>query len=374
MKALNFTASAVLVTLVFYLLVVGESLLLPLVIAIALWYLINTLARGFSRIEVAGFKFPMPVCLGASLLTFLLLIWALVNFLSASADDVLDVAPIYQENLTRRLESVPFIDFAAFEERSLSELITDWIDIPSYATSIASSFAGILANGGLILIYLGFLFLEQGHFSNKISALVSNPDREDEAHRIITRIRDDIQKYISIKMFTSSLTGILSFTFLSTVGVDFAAVWGLLIFLLNFIPTVGSIVATIFPALIALAQSDGYTLFVLVLLGIGALQICIGNILEPRLMGSSFNLSPVVILLNLALWNAIWGIPGMFLCVPFLIIVAIVLSHFPQTRPVAIMLSSDGNLRVPKEKIITNFSFTPSSSSLLGRSDEENSD
>lgn len=374
MKALNFTASAVLVTLVFYLLVVGESLLLPLVIAIALWYLINTLARGFSRIEVAGFKFPMPVCLGASLLTFLLLIWALVNFLSASADDVLDVAPVYQENLTRRLESVPFIDFAAFEERSLSELITDWIDIPSYATSIASSFAGILANGGLILIYLGFLFLEQGHFSNKISALVSNPDREDEAHRIITRIRDDIQKYISIKMFTSSLTGILSFTFLSTVGVDFAAVWGLLIFLLNFIPTVGSIVATIFPALIALAQSDGYTLFVLVLLGIGALQICIGNILEPRLMGSSFNLSPVVILLNLALWNAIWGIPGMFLCVPFLIIVAIVLSHFPQTRPVAIMLSSDGNLRVPKEKIITNFSFTPSSSSLLGRSDEENSD
>ena len=374
MKVLNFTASAVLVTLVFYLLVVGESLLLPLVIAIALWYLINTLARGFSRIEVAGFKFPMPVCLGASLLTFLLLIWALVNFLSASADDVLDVAPVYQENLTRRLESVPFIDFAAFEERSLSELITDWIDIPSYATSIASSFAGILANGGLILIYLGFLFLEQGHFSNKISALVSNPDREDEAHRIITRIRDDIQKYISIKMFTSSLTGILSFTFLSTVGVDFAAVWGLLIFLLNFIPTVGSIVATIFPALIALAQSDGYTLFVLVLLGIGALQICIGNILEPRLMGSSFNLSPVVILLNLALWNAIWGIPGMFLCVPFLIIVAIVLSHFPQTRPVAIMLSSDGNLRVPKEKIITNFSFTPSSSSLLGRSDEENSD
>ena len=374
MKVLNFTASAILVTLVFYLLVVGESLLLPLVIAIALWYLINTLARGFSRIAVAGFKFPMPVCLGASLLTFLLLIWALVNFLSASADDVLDVAPVYQENLTRRLESLPFIDFTAFEDRSLSEFITDWINIPSYASSIASSFAGILANGGLILIYLGFLFLEQGHFSNKISALMSNPDREDEAHRIITRIRDDIQRYISIKMFTSSLTGILSFTFLFAVGADFAAVWGLLIFLLNFIPTVGSIVATTFPALIALAQSDGYTLFGLVLLGIGALQICIGNILEPRLMGSSFNLSPVVILLNLALWNAIWGIPGMFLCVPFLIIVAIVLSHFPQTRRVAIMLSSDGNLRVPKEKIITNFSFTPSSSSLLGRSDEENSD
>ena len=77
--------------------------------------------------------------------------------------------------------------------------------------------------------------------------------------------------------------------------------------LLNFIPTVGSIVATIFPALIAFAQSDGYSLFLIVLSGVGLIQICIGNILEPRLTGSSFNLSPIVILLNLALWGYIWG-------------------------------------------------------------------
>ena len=127
--------------------------------------------------------------------------------------------------------------------------------------------------------------------------------------------------------------------------VDFAGVWGLIIFLLNFIPTVGSLVATIFPALIAFAQSDGYTLFLFVLSGIGAIQVCIGNILEPRLTGSSFNLSPIVILLNLALWGYIWDIPSMFLCVPFLIIITIVFSHFPQTRPIAVMLSSDGKLR-----------------------------
>ena len=99
----------------------------------------------------------------------------------------------------------------------------------------------------------------------------------------------------------STLTGLLSYAYLMIVGVDFAGVWGLLIFLLNFIPTVGSIIATIFPALIALAQSDGYTLFFLVLIGIGAFQVGIGNVLEPRLMGSSFNLSPIIILLNLAL-------------------------------------------------------------------------
>ena len=289
----------------------------------------------------------------------------LINFLSASADEVLEVAPVYQENLTNRLQNVPFVDFTAFKERPLSDLVAEWIDIPYYATSAASSLAGVLASGGLILIYLGFLFLEQGHFSNKIAALVANPEKESEVQQIITQIRDDIQKYMSIKLFTSSLTGLASYLYLLAVGVDFAGLWGLLIFLLNFIPTVGSIAATLFPALIALAQSDGYGLFVLVLLGIGMLQLCIGNILEPRFMGSSFNLSPVVILLNLALWNAIWGIPGMFLCVPFLIIVAIVLSHFPQTRSVAIMLSSDGNLRVPEDKTINNISLNPTVSALL---------
>ncbi|MDD9889145.1 MAG: AI-2E family transporter, partial [Gammaproteobacteria bacterium] len=174
-------------------------------------------------------------------------------------------------------------------------------------------------------------------------------------------------------VFTSSMTGILSYIFLRVMDIDFAGMWGIIIFLLNFIPTVGSIVATIFPALIALAQSDGYTLSIIVLGGIGTIQICIGNILEPRLMGSSFNLSPIVILLNLALWGYIWDIPGMFLCVPFLIIVTIILSHFPQTRPIAIILSSDGRLRVPIDKTISHFSFNPSANSLL-TTDEESPD
>ena len=360
MKILNYTATAVLIFLIFYLLFIGKDLLLPLVIAIALWYLINVLARAFSHIAIGGFRFPMPVCLTASFLTFIFLILALINFLSSTVGDVLDVAPIYQENLTTRLENLSFVDMSEFEGQSLPQLLTTWLDIPSFLTSIASSLTGILASGGLILIYIGFLFLEQGHFTNKITALVADPNKEQDANKIINRIRDDIQKYITIKVITSSLTGILSYIILRIADIDFAGVWGLLIFLLNFIPTIGSIIATIFPALIALAQSDGYTLFLVVLFGIGALQVCIGNILEPRLMGSSFNLSPIIILLNLALWGYIWGIPGMFLCVPFLIIVTIILSHFPQTRPMAIILSSDGRLRVPIEKTVGAFSSNSS--------------
>ena len=345
MKVLNYLAVFIFVVLAFYLLYIGKDLLLPLVIAIALWYLIFTLGNAFARVSVGQFQFPKSVCLIASFFTFIGLAWLVINFLSSTVDDVLEIAPVYQQNLNARLESLAFVDIGEFEGQSFGQLLSSWIDIPAYARSIASSLTSILASGGLILIYLGFLFLEQGHFNKKIAALVSDREREEDINKLLHRIRDDIQKYVIIKVFTSSLTGILSYVFLRFMEVDFAGVWGLIIFLLNFIPTVGSIVATIFPALIAFAQSDGYSLFFIVLSGVGLIQICIGNILEPRLTGSSFNLSPIVILLNLALWGYIWDIPGMFLCVPFLIIITIILSHFPQTRPIAVMLSSDGKLR-----------------------------
>ena len=374
MKVLNYTATAILVVLVFYLLDVGQSLILPFVIAIALWYLINTLSVAFQKVTLGSFKFPPRVCLLASILSFLFVVWALISFLSGSLNGVLEVVPTYQKNLIIRLENMPFIDMALLSEQSLMTTVGNWIDLPAYAASVATSFASILASGGLILIYILFLFLEQGKFDQKITALFSEGGTESGARNIISRIRDDIQKYISIKMFTSTVTGSLSYIILMFLEVDFAGVWGLLIFLLNFIPTVGSIVATIFPALIALAQSDGYSLFLFVLAGIGACQILIGNILEPRMMGSSFNLSPIVILLNLALWGTIWGIIGMLLCVPFLIILTIVLSHFPNTRAIAIMLSSDGKLRVPLDSSLENFSFSAPNLTLIGSQETKDSE
>lgn len=366
MKVPSYAMTVLAIVLVFYLLIVGEALLLPLVIAIAIWYLINTLAALFARIEIGKRQLPNALCLVLSFLSFALTLWAIGGFLGGRLDEVMSVIPTYQSNLTTRLENLQFLDMQAYQERGLMQMITELIDLPSYAASLASSFAGVLANGGLITIYVLFLFLEQGKFDDKISALFAVSGQERDVRKIIDRVRIDIQKYISIKMFTSSLTGLLSYLFLRAVDVDFAGVWGLLIFLLNFIPTVGSIVATVFPAMIALAQADGYTLFVLVLAGIGLLQIAIGNILEPRLMGSSFNLSPIVILLNLGLWGYIWGIPGMFLCVPFLIILTIILSHFPQTRAIAVILSSDGKLRVPADELIDDFEFKASAEALLG--------
>ncbi|MFM1895153.1 MAG: hypothetical protein RLZZ385_227 [Pseudomonadota bacterium] len=351
-KTLNFAAAAILVVMVFYILVIGQALLLPLVVAIALWFLINLLATGFRRIPLGNLRLPRWLCLLASVATFIALGWAVVNFISDSIADVRDVVPVYQANLEERLRDLPFSNYLFDTESGRFSgflLEAGWLDLPALFGSLAGSFTSIVTSSGLILIYIAFLFLEQGNIDRKISCLVGNPDREKKVRRVMGQIERDINKYISIKLFTSTLTGVLSYILLRILDVDFAGVWGLLIFLLNFIPTIGSIIATIFPALISLAQYEGYTQFFIVLGGIGVFQNAIGNFLEPRMMGTSFNLSPLLILLNLGLWGYIWGVIGMFLCVPFLIIIFIVLGHFPQTKPIAIMLSSNGTVALTED-------------------------
>ena len=137
----------------------------------------------------------------------------------------------------------------------------------------------------------------------------------------------------------------LSLLPMAAIGLDFAAFWGMLIFFLNFIPTVGSILATVFPSLLAVIVFESPAAIIGVIGGITGIQLLVGNFMEPKLMGNSLNLSPLVILLSLSLWGSLWGIPGMFLCVPITVIAMIICSHFAQTRPVAIFLSGNGRLK-----------------------------
>lgn len=345
---ISFTLSAVLVALSVFLLVVGQQLLLPLVIAIVFWFLINVLANLVGRLQINHRHLPRPLCFVAAILLFFAAVGIVVQFVSGSLNDLGSVTRVYEANLRQHWQSVPFSE--AISSAGFSQMIGEWLDISTVLTSLALTFTGLAADGVLITIYVGFMLFEQGNFKAKLAALVGDPSRERRVLKIFDKVRADIQMYISIKLLTSAMTGLLSYTVLRLLGIDFPEVWGVLIFLLNFIPTVGSIIATLFPAVIALAQSpEGIYLSLTVLVLIGALQLLIGNVVEPRLMGTSLNLSPVVILFNLALWGYIWGIAGMFLCVPFLIITTIVLSNFPKTRPIAILLSSNGQIDLPEE-------------------------
>jgi predicted PurR-regulated permease PerM len=180
--------------------------------------------------------------------------------------------------------------------------------------------------------------------AKKLDALASNPDEASNMRDIFTQITTQGQSYIWLKTLVSLATGLLSYLILLWVGVDFAAVWALLIFMLNFIPNLGSILGVMLPALLTLVQFDTLMPFMYIAVGLGAVQFTIGNVIEPALMGKSLNLSSLMIILSLTFWGLLWGIPGMLLSVPIMVMFAIVCAKFDKLRGIAIILSADGVL------------------------------
>lgn len=342
MKIAQAAWTAILITFVFALLTLGKDLLIPMVLAIFIWYLINILADSISSLSIREFKLPRFVCFILALIIIFGSLTLFTNLISTSINNVIRTAPTYQANVEKLIDNGAAL-MGLDESPQLNELIRK-IDFSRILQGLGVTLAGFIGNAGLILIYTLFIFLEQKGFLPKIDHMVSDDVQRKKVRKIMSRIYNDTKTYIGIKTFTSLLTGIISYIIMKSVDLDFAVFWALLIFLFNYIPTIGSIVATIFPSLLALVQYDTLGYFLVVAIGVTATQMFVGNILEPRLMGNTLNLSPLVILLSLALWGSIWGIPGAILCVPITVLMAIIFSNFEATRPVAILLSRDGQI------------------------------
>ncbi|MDE0046261.1 MAG: AI-2E family transporter [bacterium] len=323
-----------------WLVVEGRALILPFVVAVVLWYLIATLRQVYARVRGS----PGWLTLLLAVATVIALVAVLVELTLANVNAVVDAAPLYQANLVRH-----FGDAAAFfgiaELPTIGE-IRNRVDLAGLVTSLASGMATFVGNVGIVLIYLAFLLVEQGHAGSKLDALLGgNAGRIARVRHVISRINADIRTYLWVKTLLSVVTGAVSWIVMKAVGLDLAEFWAVLIFFLNFIPTIGSILGIVFPALLTLAQfAEPLAPFVMVTALLGATQIVTGNVIEPRMMGRTLKLSPLVILLSLALWGSLWGVIGMFLSVPITVISLIVFAQFRQTRPIAILLSDDGNI------------------------------
>lgn len=332
----------IVVILTFYVLHIGQALLLPLVIAGAIAYLIGILAHGISAIKVQGIGVPKALAMVVAVGVILLGIGFIINLITVNIASVVREAPGYQDNIEALIYK-GYTTVGVEEVPNLQEVI-DQIDLGAYLQNFGRTVRSLVSSTGIIIVYLLFLLLEQRTFSNKIKAIIQDRSRQKDAFELIDKMRHDIRSYVAIKVLTSATTGILSFLVLHFVEVDFASFWAVLIFLLNFIPTIGSIIATAFPSMLTLVQFDTLGPFVVTISILSAIQFCIGSLVEPKLMGNRLNLSPIVILLSLGLWGSIWGIPGMFLCVPITVIIMIVCSYFPGTRAIAVLLSGNGQI------------------------------
>ena len=321
-----------------YVLVTGRDLLIPFAIAVMIWYVIIALSR---LIEVQ-LSAPSWLSLSASIIFFVVVLGLIVELISGNITAVRDAAPTYQANLEKLVESV--MRLSGLTELPTIANIVEQVDVRALIGGVAGAVAKVAGNTGLIVIYVIFLLAEQRTFPRKIAALFPEAGRRKEVQLILSDIQKRTQTYIAVKTLLSLVTAVISYVVLVAVGLDLAGFWAFVIFLLAYIPTIGSLLGVIFPALMALLQFGGISEFLIIAVGLGAAQLVIGNVLEPRMMGRSLNLSSLVVIVSLAVWGSLWGVTGMFLSVPITVVLMIILAQFKQTRPIAILLSANGKV------------------------------
>jgi predicted PurR-regulated permease PerM len=212
--------------------------------------------------------------------------------------------------------------------------------VGGFVLSSLGPFFSFMANLFLVFIFLIFILSGRGKVKNK----VVNYYPKEKSERFITmaqNIDSQIQRYIAIKTLVSFLTGVFAGIVLVIWGLDFAIVFAFLTFILNYIPNIGSFIATVFPVAIAIFQYDTIWPAIWICVILITLQQVMGNFVEPRLMGKGLGLSPLVVLFSLFFWGWLWGIPGMILATPMTAIVKIVCSNIPELRVVAVLMSKD---------------------------------
>jgi AI-2 transport protein TqsA len=324
----------------FYILSIGKNLFVPLVMAVIAVYLVDIVSRVIRRIRIAEHMLPNVVALILAFGIIFGLGFALIEIVAQNALHIAALAPKYQVRL-QQLQAEVFAKVGIEEPPELHQLLTA-MDLRLVFSSVAKAIASVLEDITLVVIYGLFIMLERRFVPVKVQALFPDPERRKNAIRIIRRIDRDIHTYLGVKTAVSFASAVLSYILMRVVGLDFAEFWALLLFVLHFIPTIGIVVATVLPTLLAAVQFDNFGPCLAIGIGITAIAQLMGNVVEPNVMGETLNLSPLTVIVALIVWGSLWGIVGAFLCVPLTVIVVIVLSNFRSTRWVSILLSKTG--------------------------------
>lgn len=324
------------------LLIYAEGILIPLVFGVILWFLGKSFKKLVEKIPFIKKRLPGTVVNIIVFVLLVVLIGVLSKLITNNVDSLLLSYDSYKLNIDKIL--------AMFNERfhvDVVESVTKAFEGFEYGeilTNIANSISSIFGDTIIILVYAAFMFSEETSFKLKLEKMFRDKAEYARVNGILSKIGSSFSDYIRLKTYVSLMTGGVGYVFLLIMGVDSPFFWALLMFLLNYIPTIGSLIATLFPAIFSLMQFGDYTPFLIILVGLGIIEWIIGNVIEPKLMGNSLNLSPLVTILALIVWGQIWGITGMLLSTPITVVMVIVFSQFENTRSVAIMLSQNGDI------------------------------
>ncbi|MHC5114529.1 MAG: AI-2E family transporter [Planctomycetota bacterium] len=298
-----------------------RPVMLPLVLAVLFTLTLTALVD----LQMHYLRLPRWLALLLTILAGMAFAGLLYTLVSASVTQLAGSAEGYQEKLKQmfdRFESILPID---------PEIVVDPLSfvpdgtIQGVALSTTRSIMDILSQGLLVMIFVLFLLLGK-----------EPPPKRGVRWEIELKVK----RYLGTKMLTSTITGILVGLTLWLLGIDLALVFGLFAFLLNFIPSLGSIIATLLPLPVVLVSPDiSLTTAILAIAIPGAIQFSIGNLIEPKIMGHSLDLHPIVVLMSLIIWGMIWGVIGMILAAPITAVLKIMFERIEITRPVADLMA-----------------------------------
>lgn len=324
----------------------GAQILAPFALAIFIWLVMEGFARAIRK--------PLPQLPDwiAHLFATAVVVISIIIFIGVLRSAIVEFAgksDLYEARINQLIAQV-YAMLNLANAPVLSTLIYSDATVRFIEPLIASvqALAGDIV---LVFIYVAFLYVTANNFSRKLDRIFRRPADRERARLIGARIRKTMEQYLWVQTALSIITTALTYVTLLVLGLDNALFWAFVIFVLNYIPTIGSIVAAVLPALFAIAQpiwppympNDPLLCAVIVFLGVSVWQFTIGNFLGPRMTSNSLNLSALVVLLSLAVWGALWGLPGMFLSAPLTVLLMIVLAQIPGARWIAVLVSADGN-------------------------------
>ncbi len=314
-----------------YILHIGASLIIPFIIAVLLSFIILSIKNFY----VKHFFLPSFFAFISSFFTIAVVFYVITLIINTNIDAIIRLAPSYQERLILMFQN--YADNYNIDTSLLSEQVFWYISLSTLFTSLANITTNFLKSAGIILFFTLFILLESKSFSRKL-ALITGGEKST-FFQALDQIKTDIKSYFVVKTLVSLATWWVSWVILYFYGLDFFIFWAFLIFLLNYIPNIWSIIAVFFPVVFSLVQFQSPPLTLSLLIILTTVQIFFGNALEPKLMGNRLNLSPLVILISLIFWGTLWGPIGMLLCIPIMVMINITLAHIESTRPIAVLLS-----------------------------------
>lgn len=314
----------------------AQAVVLPLIIAWLLSYILGPVVTTMTRRRI-----PTGVAVTVVLILLLGFCYLGALFLHARVMAFWDAYPTYQDRVMTLFESI-----ASRWELPFDPLKgINWGNkLGGYLAVTAGSLVSFTGKLVMVVVYLIFLLLGKPYFKYKLEKAFP-PERSRQLSAILSSISIQIGRYLSAQLLISLVTGICVWLALSLVGVDFAITWGALAFFLNFIPTVGSLMASIPPILVALVQFNTLWPGVMTLVLLLTIQMSIGNGVAPKVLGERLNLSPVVVLISLVFWGWLWGIVGALLSVPIASTIKIVCENIEPLQPISTLMGSGKQFR-----------------------------